>query len=276
MLDHNGASHRSTLLGRVCWDGLQWLWVSCWQRLAHSIHPGVGYGTEMLLRIKGAQCLPPEGPCPTYPHADTTFAIPGQLLPQGYTAMGRGSPAFKYWDAIKEPNFEELMSLLQKAGLVHASPLGVQKAGQQNEPSRHEVFQRWHSTKSERIPAGAEICDKCRHPDHWDTLLFNTIISLERFGVVAAVLQSLSCRWKHFYLPCRDLNALCYRACSHDPALELKLCMKSPCLVSCIGPLKSNKDGKCFIAVFAIDATELLTALIRTGQSTLENERSTL
>lgn len=41
------------------------------------------------------------------------------------------------------------------------------------------------------MPAGAEICDKCTDPDHWDMLLFDTVISQERFGVVAVVPEVL-------------------------------------------------------------------------------------
>lgn len=38
------------------------------------------------------------------------------------------------------------------------------------------------------MSAGAEICGKCTDPDHWDVLLCDTVISQERFGVVALVL----------------------------------------------------------------------------------------
>jgi len=41
------------------------------------------------------------------------------------------------------------------------------------------------------MPADAEICDKRTEPDHWDMLLFDTVISQERLGVVAVVLQAL-------------------------------------------------------------------------------------
>lgn len=68
---------------------------------------------------------------------------------------------------------------------------------------------------------------------------------------------------------------MCYGACTHNPAPEFKLCMKSPCLVSYTGTPKSNEDEKRFAAVFAISNTELLAAPIHRGQSTVEIERET-
>lgn len=39
--------------------------------------------------------------------------------------------------------------------------------------------------------AGVEICNKCTDPDHWDMVLFDTVLSQERFGVEAIVSQVL-------------------------------------------------------------------------------------
>lgn len=55
-------------------------------------------------------------------------------------------------------------------------------------------------------------------------------------------------------------------------APELKLHMKSLCLISCTGPLESNEDEKCFAAVSAIIDTELLAASIHRGLCSVETE----
>lgn len=76
------------------------------------------------------------------------------------------------------------MSLLQNAGLVQSSDLGVQK-GRQNEPHRPGVVSKVTPGK------GREDADKLQHPERWDVLLFDSIISQERFGVVVLVPKAL-------------------------------------------------------------------------------------
>lgn len=77
------------------------------------------------------------------------------------------------------------MSLLQNAGLVQSSDLGVQKGGRQNEPRRPGVVSKVTPGK------GREDADKLQHPERWDVLLLDSIISQERFGVVVLVPKAL-------------------------------------------------------------------------------------
>lgn len=46
------------------------------------------------------------------------------------------------------------------------------------------------------MPAGTAICDKCTDPGYQNTLLLDTIISQERFGAAAVVLQALQVQVK--------------------------------------------------------------------------------